>query len=58
MTLYEIMDPMVDSPLSGIPIMLLRKSIAVLSKTSRAQLIENPEGDGVRFLAAIRKDRV
>ena len=49
LTLYEITDPPVESPLTGLPIVLLRKAIAVLAKTGRAQLIAITDGEGVRF---------
>lgn len=49
LTFYEITDPPVESPLSGLPIPLLRKAIAALSKTGRAQIISISDGEGVRF---------
>ncbi|KAL0954021.1 hypothetical protein HGRIS_005176 [Hohenbuehelia grisea] len=52
MTFYEITDPPVESPLSGIPEVLLRKAIAILAKTGRAQMIGAADGDGVRFFAS------
>lgn len=51
LTFYEIIEPPVPSQLSGIPMTLLRKAIAVLTKTSRAQIISVADGEGVRFLA-------
>lgn len=51
LTFYEISDPAVPSPLSGIPTPLLKKAIASLAKTGRAQLIGIAEGEGVRFFA-------
>ena len=39
MTFYEIVEPPVPSPLKGIPLPILRKAIAVLAKSSRAQTI-------------------
>ncbi len=51
MTLYEITSPPVESPLSDIPVPLLRKAIANLNKTGRAQMIGVAEGEGVRFFA-------
>lgn len=52
MTYYEITEPPVPSPLTNIPIPLLRKAIAVLGKTGRAQVISIADGEGVRFFAA------
>ncbi|KAF7301250.1 hypothetical protein MIND_00689800 [Mycena indigotica] len=49
MTFYEITDPPVPSPLSNIPISLLKKTIGILAKTGRAQLIAVADGEGVRF---------
>jgi len=49
LTFYEISDPPVLSPLSGIPESLLRSAIAILAKGGRAQLISISDGDGVRF---------
>ena len=51
MTFYEIVEPPVPSPLSGLPLPILRKAIAVLAKSSRAQIIAVADGEGVRFLA-------
>ena len=48
---YEIVEPPVPSPLSGLPLPILRKAIAVLAKSSRAQTIAVADGEGVRFLA-------
>ena len=53
MTFYEIVEPPVPSPLEGIPLPILRKAIAVLAKSSRAQTIAVADGDGVRFLAGV-----
>ncbi|KAG2011978.1 hypothetical protein CC2G_012036 [Coprinopsis cinerea AmutBmut pab1-1] len=52
MTFYEITDPPVESPLTGIPVQLLRKAIGILGKTGRAQTISISDGEGVRFFAA------
>jgi hypothetical protein len=41
----------VESPLSGIPIILLKKAISILSKTGKAQTITIADGEGVRFFA-------
>ncbi|KAH6904437.1 ESCRT-II complex subunit-domain-containing protein [Coprinopsis sp. MPI-PUGE-AT-0042] len=52
MTFYEITDPPIESPLTGIPIPLLRKAIAILVKGNRAQTIAISDGEGVRFFPA------
>jgi len=49
LTFYEIIEPAVESQLSGIPVTLLRKAIAVLARTARAQSIGVADGEGVRF---------
>ena len=49
LTFYDITDPPVESPLSNIPIPLLRKAITILIKSNRAQTIAIPDGEGVRF---------
>jgi len=51
LTFYEIIEPPVPSPLSGIPPSLLRRAVSILTKTSRAQIIAVSDGEGVRFLA-------
>ncbi|EKM81636.1 hypothetical protein AGABI1DRAFT_105162, partial [Agaricus bisporus var. burnettii JB137-S8] len=51
MTFYEITDPQIASPLSGIPASLLKKAISILSKSGRAQTISIADGEGVRFFA-------
>lgn len=51
LTFYEIIEPPVESPLTGLPVPLLRKAIAVLAKGGRAQLISISDGEGVRFFA-------
>lgn len=51
LTFYDIIEPPVPSPLSGIPMTLLRKAISILAKTTRAQIISVADGEGVRFLA-------
>lgn len=51
LTFYEIIEPPVPSQLSGIPMTLLRKAIAVLTRTGRAQIISVADGEGVRLLA-------
>lgn len=50
LTLYEITDPPVPSPLSGIPLSLLRRTITILTRSGRAQLIGVADGEGVRLL--------
>ncbi|KAJ6619547.1 ESCRT-II complex vps25 subunit [Mycena sp. CBHHK59/15] len=55
LTFYEISDPPVPSPLSNIPINLLRKAIAILAKTGRAQLIAIADGEGVRLFQGTGK---
>lgn len=55
MTFYEITDPPIDSPLSGLPIPLLRQAITILSKTNRAQIIAIADGEGVRFFPSTGK---
>ncbi|KIK56434.1 hypothetical protein GYMLUDRAFT_76160 [Collybiopsis luxurians FD-317 M1] len=55
LTFYEITDPPVESPLSGIPVTLLRQAISILSKTNRAQIIGIAEGEGVRFFPSMGK---
>lgn len=50
MTFYEITEPPVASPLSGLPMPILRKATTVLAKSSRAQIIAVADGEGVRFL--------
>ena len=50
MTFYEIVEPPVPSPLEGLPLPILRKAIAVLTKSTRAQIIAVSDGEGVRFL--------
>ncbi|TFK21770.1 ESCRT-II complex vps25 subunit [Coprinopsis marcescibilis] len=49
LTFYEITDPPVPSPLSNVPLPLLRTAITILAKTNRAQIIAIPDGEGVRF---------
>ncbi|KAJ3863254.1 ESCRT-II complex vps25 subunit [Lentinula novae-zelandiae] len=55
MTFYEITDPPIESPLSGLPIPLLRQAITILSKTNRAQIIAIADGEGVRFFPSTGK---
>jgi hypothetical protein len=54
MTFYEITDPQIASPLSGIPVSLLKKAISILSRSGRAQTISIADGEGVRFFAGGR----
>lgn len=49
LTFYDITDPPIESPLSNIPVPLLRKAVAILVKSGRAQLIGVADGEGVRF---------
>ncbi|KZV69702.1 ESCRT-II complex vps25 subunit [Peniophora sp. CONT] len=51
LTFYEIMEPPIESPLSGIPPTLLKTAIGILAKTGRAQTIAIPDGEGVRFFS-------
>lgn len=51
LTFYDITDPPVPSPLSDIPIPLLRTAITVLSKANRAQIIGVADGEGVRLFS-------
>ena len=51
MTFYEIVEPPIPSELSNLPIPMLKKTIAILAKTARAQIISVADGEGVRFLA-------
>lgn len=55
MTFYEITDPPIESPLTDIPLPLLRRAITVLTKTGRAQIIAVADGEGVRFFAGSGK---
>lgn len=55
LTFYEITDPPVESPLSGVPISLLRKAITILGKTGRAQIIGVADGEGVRLFPGTGK---
>jgi len=51
LTFYEITDPPVLSPLSGLSMPLLRKAINVLTRSGRAQIIGVADGEGVRLFA-------
>ena len=53
MTSHEIVKPPIPSELSNLPILLLRKTIAILVKTARAQIIAVADEEGVRFLPGI-----
>ncbi|EJD07514.1 ESCRT-II complex, vps25 subunit [Fomitiporia mediterranea MF3/22] len=55
LTFYEITDPPVPSPLSGIPDVMIRRAIASLGRTARAQLIGVADGEGVRFFQGISR---
>ncbi|KAF9224063.1 ESCRT-II complex vps25 subunit [Gyrodon lividus] len=52
LTFYEITDPPVPSPLSGLPVPLLRRAITVLTRSGRAQIIGVADGEGVRLFAS------
>ncbi|KAH7890893.1 ESCRT-II complex vps25 subunit [Phlebopus sp. FC_14] len=54
LTFYEITDPPVPSPLSGIPVPLLRRAITVLTRSARAQIIGVADGEGVRLLGNVK----
>ncbi|KAF8628704.1 hypothetical protein AX17_005927 [Amanita inopinata Kibby_2008] len=51
LTYYEITDPPVESELSNIPLPLLKKAVAILVKTGKAQIIGISEGEGIRLFA-------
>lgn len=51
LTFYEITDPPIPSPLTGVPDVILRRAVACLARTGRAQLIGVADGDGARFFA-------
>jgi len=55
LTFYDIIEPPVPSPLTGIPEVILRKAIGVLTKSGRAQIISVSDGEGVRILAGTTK---
>jgi len=55
MTFFEISSPPRETPLTGIPVTLLRKAVAILGKTGRGQIIEGVEGGGVRFFPGTMK---
>lgn len=55
MTFFEISSPPVESPLSGLPMALLRRVVTILGKSGRGQVIEGMEGGGVRFFAGTGK---
>ncbi|KAF9050295.1 ESCRT-II complex subunit-domain-containing protein, partial [Panaeolus papilionaceus] len=50
LTFLDITDPPIESPLTNIPVPLLRKAITILGKTGRSQMIVIGDGEGVRFL--------
>ncbi|KAJ8580424.1 hypothetical protein M405DRAFT_869489 [Rhizopogon salebrosus TDB-379] len=56
--LWKNVDPLVPSPLSGIPVPLLQRAIAILTRSNCAQIIGVADGDGVRFFAAIKQDNL
>ncbi|EIN03837.1 winged helix DNA-binding domain-containing protein [Punctularia strigosozonata HHB-11173 SS5] len=49
LTYQEITEPPVPSPLSNVPLQVLRQAIGILSKNGRAQTISVADGEGVRF---------
>jgi len=51
MTFYDITDPPLESQITGMPLPLLRKAIAILVKSGKAQTIAITDGEGVRFFA-------
>ncbi|KAH9951119.1 ESCRT-II complex vps25 subunit [Amylocystis lapponica] len=51
LTFDDIVDPPVPSPLSNLPIPLLRRAIGILAKSGRAQMIAVADGEGVRLFA-------
>ncbi len=51
LTFYDITDPPMESPFSGMPIPLLKKVIVILAKSGKAQTISISDGEGVRFFA-------
>ncbi|OAX34069.1 hypothetical protein K503DRAFT_473190 [Rhizopogon vinicolor AM-OR11-026] len=54
LTSYEIPDHLIPSPLSGIPIPLLRRAIMTLVRSNRVQIIGVADGEGVKFFAATK----
>ncbi len=52
LTFLDITEPPIESPLTNLPIPLLKKAIAILAKTNRAQLFGIADGEGVRFFAS------
>ncbi|KAH9851857.1 ESCRT-II complex vps25 subunit [Lenzites betulinus] len=50
LTFYEIVEPPVPSPFSGVPLPIVRRAVGVLARSSRAQIIAVSDGEGVRFL--------
>ncbi|KAI9464703.1 ESCRT-II complex vps25 subunit [Boletus coccyginus] len=54
LTFYEITDPPIPSPLSGLPVSLLRRAINILTRSGRAQIIGVADGEGVRLFAGTK----
>ncbi|KAF9233463.1 ESCRT-II complex subunit-domain-containing protein [Melanogaster broomeanus] len=54
LTFYEITNPPIPSPLSGLPISLLRRAITILTRSGRAQIIGVADGEGVRLFAGAK----
>ncbi|TFK71434.1 ESCRT-II complex vps25 subunit [Pluteus cervinus] len=52
LTFLDITEPPIESPLTNLPTSLLKKAIAILAKTNRAQLFGIADGEGVRFFAS------
>jgi ESCRT-II complex subunit VPS25 len=52
LTFYDIVEPAIETPLKGLPLVILRNAITILEKTGRAQLIEGDDGGGARFFTA------
>ncbi|OAX40333.1 hypothetical protein K503DRAFT_791466 [Rhizopogon vinicolor AM-OR11-026] len=54
LTFYEISDPLIPSPLSGILIPFLQRAIMTLTRSNRAQIIGVADSEDVRFFAATK----
>ncbi|OAX32929.1 hypothetical protein K503DRAFT_869873 [Rhizopogon vinicolor AM-OR11-026] len=52
LTFYEISDPPIPSPLSGIPVPLLQRAITTLTHFDRSHIIGVVDSEGVKFFAA------
>ena len=51
LTFYELANPPIPTSLSGVPDVILRRAVAFLSRSARAQIIGVADGEGVRFFA-------